>query len=186
MKETLANLQIFTLSRDAGRGQGEGSARATGTVTATSDSQPSPQPSLGLPGEGVKRARCRVGFTLIEVIAAMLVVAIVIPVTSQAIITSLAAASRARHLTEATSLAQAQLDELVASGTWNSASMGDFGVDHPGYRWTCQNVAWDYGSYQVMLSVYWTERSQERSLSLTTIAYSNPAANAAFTTGATP
>src|SRR2546423_9326344 len=95
--------------------------------------------------ESMKRRRHNLkGFTLIEVLATMVLMAIVLPVTMQALSVSLGAASSARHTTEASGLAQAKLNELISTGQWNSTSNGDFGTDHPGYRWEIGSSARDY------------------------------------------
>src|SRR3954471_9087259 len=87
----------------------------------------------------------RTAFTLIEVLAPMALLAIVLPVTMQALSVSLGAASGARHMTEASGLAQAKLNELIATAQWDDTSSGDFGEDHPGYRWETSNASRDYG-----------------------------------------
>src|SRR4051812_19730609 len=109
------------------------------------------------------------GFTLIEVLATMMLLAIVLPVTMQALSVSLSAASSARHLTEASGLARAKLNELIATAQWDNTSSGDFGADNPGYRWETSNAARDYGVTEIMIRVSWTERGQERQLSLSTL-----------------
>ena len=83
------------------------------------------------------------GFTLAEVLAAMLFMAIVIP----AAVEGLRIASRAGAATErrsiATQLADSRLNEWIVTGDWRSADpSGDFGNQWPGYRWTFRNETW--------------------------------------------
>ena len=112
------------------------------------------------------------GFTLVEVLATLVLLGIVVPVAMRGVSMALAAASTARRTAEAASLAQAKLNELIIDGTWQtSGTTGDFSPDHPEYRWTCANAARDYGTYEVALTVTWTQRGRERSLSLTTLVY---------------
>jgi general secretion pathway protein I len=118
--------------------------------------------------------RCarRSGFTLIEVLATLLLVGIVLPVTMRGVSIALAAASSARHTAEATSLAETKLSELTTdtlSATTNAT--GDFGQDYPGYTWASQRVSRDYGLTEVVLRVSWLERGREKSLTLSTLLY---------------
>ena len=113
--------------------------------------------------------RPRRGFTLIEVLATMVLMAIVLPVTMQALSVSLGAASSARHTTEASGLAQAKLHELISTGQLNATSNGDFGTDHPGYRWEIGSVTRDYNLTEITIRVLWQERGQEKQLTLSTL-----------------
>ena len=109
------------------------------------------------------------GFTLVEVLATMALLAIVLPVTMQALSVSLGAASSARHTTEASGLAQAKLNELISTGQWNSTSNGDFGTDHPGYRWEITSATRDYNLTEISIRVTWQERGQDKQLTLSTL-----------------
>ena len=72
----------------------------------------------------------------------------------------------------AASLAQSKLNELITDGSWQtSGSSGDFSPEHPDYRWTCENASRNYGTNEVALHVTWTQRGQERSLTLSTLVY---------------
>ena len=124
----------------------------------------------------------RGGFTLIEVLATLVLLGIVMPVAMRGVSLALAASSIARRTAEATSLAEMKLNELVADGTWQTGGTGgDFAdQNQPDYRWTCENASRDYGTHEVILHVTWTQRGQERTLSLATLVY--PDAYAAGTT----
>ena len=113
------------------------------------------------------------GFTLIEVLATMVLLGILLPVTMHALSVSLAAASQSRHLTEAATLAQSKLNDLVTEGTWNSTTSGDFSPDHPDYRWNCQSIGRDYGVCEVMVTVMWQEKGQQRQMNLSTFVNNN-------------
>ncbi len=119
--------------------------------------------------------RCR-GFTLIEVLAALLLIAIVLPVVMKGVTLAGAAASDARRRTEAAGLAESKLNEIVATGQWQGAGAlnGDFGTDWPDYRWeaTVQPWAGDSTSssiQQIDLRVIWIARGHEDSLALSTL-----------------
>ena len=116
----------------------------------------------------MKTRRAQSGFTLLELILAMLM-AIVLPVTMQALSVSLGAASSARHTTEASGLAQAKLHELISTGQLNATSNGDFGTDHQGYRWEIGSTTRDYNLTEVTIRVSWQERGQEKQLTLSTL-----------------
>jgi len=113
----------------------------------------------------------RSAFTLIEVLATMLLMAIVLPVTMRGVSLSVAAAGTARHLAEASMLGEAKLNEWVVTGDFATAgSLGDFGDDWPAYAWTIQTTSREYGLTEVTLTVSWQERGQVKTLVLTTLA----------------
>src|ERR1700733_2966996 len=83
------------------------------------------------------RARCHSGFTLIEVLATLLLMAIVLPAIMHGFTLSTSAATTARHRTEAAALAESKLNELVGTNQWQNASQqGDFQPDWPDYTWS--------------------------------------------------
>jgi prepilin-type N-terminal cleavage/methylation domain-containing protein len=112
----------------------------------------------------------RRAFTLIEVLATMVMLGIVLPVAMRGVSIALATASSARHRAEAAELGSAKLDELVATGEWSAtAPSGDFGTDFPGYTWTVEMASRDYGVTEIQLTVTWQERGQPRTLNLATL-----------------
>ena len=116
--------------------------------------------------------RNRRGFTLIEVLATLLLLGIVLPVAMRGVSMSLAAASRARNMAEAASLADTKLNELVATQMWStSGDSGDFGEQFPGYTWSSQATPFDYGMTQIDLRIAWFERGQETFLDVSTLVY---------------
>ncbi|HEX8520740.1 MAG TPA: type II secretion system protein [Tepidisphaeraceae bacterium] len=118
-------------------------------------------------GSEARRMRC--AFTLIEVLATMMLLGIVLPVTLRAISLGIAAASHARHTSEASNLAQEKLSELVVGGISTASTSGDFGTDHPDYRWTLQTQTRDYALTEAQLTVTWMERGQERVMTVSTL-----------------
>jgi prepilin-type N-terminal cleavage/methylation domain-containing protein len=117
--------------------------------------------------------RRRRGVTLVEVLATLVLVGIVLPVAMRGITMSMQAASRARHLTEATMLAESKLNELAvtASSMGLTAGTGDFGADWPEYQWESEWVAREYGVYELTVGVSWVERGLARSTSISTLVY---------------
>lgn len=129
-----------------------------------------------------KRGRRRSGFTLVEVLASLVIMGIVLPFAMRGASLAMHAGSVARHQAEAATLGEAKLTELVTMGSWSDTGQGDFGNDFPQYRWTMENVQRDIGVTELLLSVIWQERGEDRSVKLSTFVYV-PTGNAS--TGAT-
>lgn len=118
------------------------------------------------------RRRRDAAFTLIEVLAALLLAAIVLPAVMQAVGISTSAAGDARRRLEAAALAEGKLAELVASSEWQSAELsGDFAPDHPGYTWKAEVAEWPTAAElrQLTVEVSWLARNRPRSVMLTTL-----------------
>lgn len=118
-------------------------------------------------------------FTLVEVLAALVLIAIVLPVVMQGVTMATDIASQTRRKTQAAGLAQAKLNELIVTGEWeNGAQSGDFSPDFPEIKWQTQSEAWQEDGtgvevYQVDIVVSWTARNREQSIRLSTLARSN-------------
>ena len=112
----------------------------------------------------------RGGFTLVEVLAAMVLIGVVLPIAMTAVSNALHVASVARHSAEAARLAQSKLEELQLSGDSLASGGGDFGQDYPRYKWTSQvgTSANEYGLVEVRVFVTWLDRNQDRSVSVST------------------
>jgi prepilin-type N-terminal cleavage/methylation domain-containing protein len=112
----------------------------------------------------------RRGVTLMEVLATLLLVGIVLPAVMQGVTVSMQAASRARHQTEAAALAEAKLNELLASSESSVITgSGDFGADWPDYRWDTAATSRDLGLYEITVTIRWTERGAEQTYQLTSL-----------------
>ncbi|MDB5289309.1 MAG: type secretion system protein [Phycisphaerales bacterium] len=139
-------------------------------------------------GHAVRR-----GFTLVEVLAATLLVGITLPVIMRGIDMSLTLASMTRHRSEAGALAESKLNDLVAEGTWQSGSLsGDFGTDSPEYTWTGELQSWGTGQgvagtnnvQQLDVHVFWNAPDgSQRSVTLSTFVYQSQ--NTSSTSGTT-
>src|SRR5690348_6677471 len=64
------------------------------------------------------RGAGRQGFTLVEVLAALVILGIVLPVAMRGVSLSLAAASNAKHMNVAAQLADQKLNEVVLTSGW--------------------------------------------------------------------
>jgi general secretion pathway protein I len=127
---------------------------------------------------GVWRARSRRrGFTLIEVLATLLLMAIVLPAVMQGVSIALASASNARQRTEAAGVAQTEMANLLATGQWNGGVLaGDVLSNGATYHWQAAVQAWPLdtttvGLMQLDLNVTWTGRSGKQSITLSTLTY---------------
>jgi len=114
----------------------------------------------------------RAAFTLVEVLAALLLAAIVLPVAMQAISVATHAAGDARRRLEAAALAEGKLAELVAAGEWQTAELsGGFAPEYPEYTWRAEVTEWPTaaGLRQLAVEVGWVARGRERAVTLTTL-----------------
>ena len=135
-----------------------------------------------------RRPAPRRGFTLIEVLATIVLMGIVLPVAMHGVSLCMRSAQAARQRTEAAGLAEAKLNELLATGDWQSGLLsGDFGEAWPAYRWNGAATEWSDPTLQELsVRVTWTTRGMERDVTLTTLVYdAEAAAAAAGTTGST-
>src|SRR5687768_1952130 len=116
----------------------------------------------------------RGGFTLPEVLATLLLVAIVLPSVMQGISLATAAAGTARQRSEATALAESKLNELVATNQWQSGGLsGDFGEQWREYSWQAEVQSWvEPSARQLQVHVVWTARGRNYDVALSTLVYS--------------
>lgn len=127
------------------------------------------------------RASCRTrGFTLVEVLATIALIAIVLPVAMYGIQLCLQTASTAKHEAEAATLAQGKIQELTAMAAIpQSVSMngsGDFSPDFPDYKWQSTTTDLDTNLQQLDVRVTWVARNHERDLTVSTWVYRTPTA----------
>jgi prepilin-type N-terminal cleavage/methylation domain-containing protein len=113
------------------------------------------------------------GFTLPEVLTAMLLAGIVLPVAIKGVSLALFASTDARHRIEAVALGETKLDELAASMTSSNGgdSEGDFGEKSPLFRWKSSTSSVETDLAEIRVRVSWTARGRERSVELTSFAY---------------
>jgi len=103
----------------------------------------------------------RTGFTLIEVLATLLLLAIVMPSVMGGLALAEKVADRGRHKTVAAGLAQMEMHMILASQSWqNGGANGDFGTDWPGYAWQMAAASWPgdtlgAGLEEIDLKVTW-------------------------------
>jgi general secretion pathway protein I len=120
-----------------------------------------------------RRIGRRAGFTLVEVIASLALVAAILPAAMAGVSLAMGLGNAARHRTEAGTLAHGELADAIATEDWTSGdSSGDFGEDWPDYTWELTVDDWEeVGVSQVSVTVTWTARGAEQQVTATTLAY---------------
>ena|GEM_PF-1825646 len=126
------------------------------------------------------------GFTLVEVLAALVFLGIVIPVAMRCATVCLQTTAHARHTLEASQLAEQKLAQiLIDRDTAGLDATGDFNPDFPEYTWQTESAPFDSpltGVSDVRLvtvHIRWRERATQRSCDLSTLMY--PAASSTLT-----
>ena len=123
------------------------------------------------------RRRFVPGFTLIEVLAAMMLIAIALPAIIKGIDLATNVSSTARHRNEAIGLGESKLKEIVVAVEWQGGQMsGDFGADWPNYHWQASVFNWPLdqtgvGIQEIDLVVTWPARGRTDSCKLSTLTY---------------
>ena len=115
---------------------------------------------------------CR-GFTFIELLATVVLIAVIMPVAMRTIGLCTQLGGQSRRKIEAASLAKAKLTELIVTGDWqNGNQTGDFGTDWPLYEWSADIANWtDVSVRQVDLTVSWRSMGRLRGITLSTLMY---------------
>ena len=109
------------------------------------------------------------GFTLIEVLAALLIAAVAITYLIQSETTSVHTANVTRDLRSATLLANAKLGEIIA-GAENAAS-GDF-EERENWRWEAfrEPLAEGFGTARYVITVHYRSVGTDATLTLEQVA----------------
>lgn len=124
-----------------------------------------------------RRATSRSGFTLIEALAALLLITIVLPVVMRAVVSSAQVGVLADRRAEAVTLADTKLAEVLLNRDWKFGdAAGDFAEfygDHARrYQWTLRIDDWNETAFsQVTVKVLWLQRGQEQAIELATVVY---------------
>ena len=111
------------------------------------------------------------GFTLIEALAAVVFVAIVLPVVMQGFSVATSLGESAKRNAEAATLAHSVLSELAVTKAWQTGTLsGDFGEDHPSYAWKADLQSWDSSTLmQLNVHVLWTSGGREQVVTMSTL-----------------
>lgn len=113
------------------------------------------------------------GFTLVELLTALVVVAIVLPAVVHGVVTCMDLSVHARMQAQAASLAQAKLSELAATRMLDqSVRSGDFGDQWPQYAWYAEVGSWyDPRLVEIDVSVIWLRKGREYDVTVSTLVY---------------
>jgi len=123
-------------------------------------------------------------FTLVEILAAMVFLAILLPAIFQGIALSNRASALVERQATALQLAQNKMTELTLDDTWLEADpSGDF-EEWPGFRWESTQTPWEPDSMMTLLAVqvFFKVQEQDRHITLSTLVTSNTTASTSSTT----
>ena len=90
------------------------------------------------------------GFTLAEVLAAMLLLAIVVPAAIEGLHVASAAGTVATRKTEAARVAEQVLNENIVIGNWNQNQSGTVVANGAEFHWTLRNEPWPTDAMQLL------------------------------------
>jgi hypothetical protein len=113
----------------------------------------------------------------VEVLATLLLMALVLPAAMEGVSLAVQSSAIAQHRSEAAGLAEGKLNELVATGDWQTAAMsGNFDGAFSNYHWDATVSPWSQDTsgesiQQIDLKVSWNSRNQPQSLTLSTLTY---------------
>lgn len=112
------------------------------------DPGPGELPALTIPASQIARiGRSRSGFTFAEILAAMVFLAILVPVVIEGLTLANRAATVAERTAVAMQLGENRLNELMFDRLWAGApARGDFGSEWSGYRYELSRRNWPMDS----------------------------------------
>jgi type II secretory pathway pseudopilin PulG len=117
------------------------------------------------------RRKCEAAFTLVEVLAALLFMAIVIPVAIQALHLASLSGEVATRKGEAARVADRVLNEAIVTGNsgQQNGTVNDNGRE---FRWTVRSETWPVDAMQLMTAeVNYSAQGHEYSVRLSSLAY---------------
>ena len=111
-------------------------------------------------------------FTLAEVLAALLFMAIVIPVAMQGLRISSRAGELADRKREAARVAERVLNESIVTTNWNkSATSGTVQEGDREYRWSLRTESWSQSTMQLLsVEVVFPVQGEDHTVQLSTLA----------------
>jgi len=114
--------------------------------------------------------RPHAGFTLLEVVVALAILAIALIALLTLRNRDIALQAHARHIVTATALAKLKMEEINrVEGARDQERSGDFGERYPGYRWESTiDAAAQPGWLQVRVEVHWREGARQERVELLT------------------
>ncbi len=112
-------------------------------------------------------------FTLVEVMAAILFVAIILPVAMKTISTATSVISDAKNKRHATILAEHKMCEILLERSWTSGDeAGDFGAEEVAYTWASEILERESDDMsEISVRVYWQQKGYNKDVTITTLVY---------------
>lgn len=123
-------------------------------------------------GSSNRRSRRRgtAGFTFAEILAALLFMALVVPVVVQGLRVASDAGTLAARKDTATRLGDALLNELAVTEEWrNGSQSGTFPGPNESYEWVVESSTWQSGVVQLDLLVTFPFRNGTHEVLLSTL-----------------
>ena len=114
------------------------------------------------------------GFTLVEILATFVLIAIILPVAMEGIYLSTKMASDSKKKIEAGTLAEIKMTDLLVNKDWTDGDdNGNFGNDYPEYTWRYEVKDWESEDMmrQIDLYVEWAATGRTHSVVLSTLVY---------------
>jgi prepilin-type N-terminal cleavage/methylation domain-containing protein len=115
------------------------------------------------------------GFTLIEILATFVLIAIILPVAMNGISLAAKLANQAKRRVEAGTIAEKYLNDLVVSGDYEDGDQsGEASGDNTEYEWKFEVNDWSQedSMQQLDLTVSWEgSGGWEKSVTLSTLVY---------------
>ncbi len=116
----------------------------------------------------------RGGFTFMELLATIVLIAVIMPVAMRSIGLCTRLAGQSRRQMEAASLAKAKLTELIVTGEWQDGNQrGRFDdKEWDGYEWSMTVKNWtDALVRELELTVSWRSVGRQQGVTLSTLMY---------------
>ena len=129
------------------------------------------------------------GFTLVEVLATVTVLAIVMPVAMYGISLATQLAGLTRQRDVAVNLAQTKLYDLAVTGNWQNGPLSGNFTESPDYSWQATTISWPEPNLpnanltQLTVRVTWMAFGQVRNVTLSTLLYPTPPSTSATGAG---
>ncbi len=119
----------------------------------------------------IRRLHARAAFTFVEVLAALVFLAILLPTVIGGFSICTRAGAAAERTAIATQLAENRMSELMLNDAWIAAEKrGEFGEEFPGYRWEVDQSTWEIENMTALtVHVFFQLQGQERDVALTTL-----------------
>ena len=114
------------------------------------------------------------GFSLVEMIAALLIFSVGVLAVMQVFAGRLRATSASLGYTRAVSLAQQVMEETIAERDTTFMTVmsesGDFGTEFPNHSWSCEFEDMDQSGLQTLhVTITWEDRGREKKYVLATL-----------------